>query len=44
MLGKHVALTRNSVVLSRLLDGFPEGLLAQPIYGWVEHRCYRQPV
>jgi len=25
-------------------DGFPEGLLDQPFYGWVECRMYYQPV
>ena len=34
-----ISLLRNSAGLSRLLDGFPEGMLAQPFYGWVKHRC-----
>jgi hypothetical protein len=25
-------------------DGFPEGLVAQPFYGWVDCRVYNQPV
>jgi hypothetical protein len=25
-------------------EGFPEGLLDQPFYGWVEWRLYHQPV